>query len=238
MPEKVFSLQAHPAVAALIAETTAECLSLLNGVTGSHALLLDATGGAIPQLPGIGRWTVLRPAPKATCLEGQLRAEVEALPFAESSFSLVLFRHLGGAGAPVDALAAEAMRILASHGLLLAIEFDPLSLWRGWLKRRARRGEDSLLTIAQGRWESALRANGLIVHTQRRCGAPWPRVEGSRGLPHWTAELAGAVYLLKARKRDESGVVRRLGRKRSRTSREQVPWAPGAHRIFPERRGA
>lgn len=231
-------MQSHPVVAALAAETASECLSLLSGVTGSHALLLDATGGPVPQLPGIGRWTVLRLAPGAAYLEGPLRAEVDALPFAGSSFSLVLFRHLGGAGAPAEALALEATRILASHGLLLVIEFDPMSLWRRWLKRRARRGEDSLLTIARRRWDSALRANGLVVRAQRRCGPPWPRIAGSRGLPHWTCEFAGAVYLLKARKRDESGVVRRLGRTRSRTSREQVPWAPGAHRILPERRGA
>ena len=231
MQEQISTLSSEPAMAALTVETAAECLSLVGaGLTGTHALLLDAAGGPIPQLSGIGRWTVLRLAAGTAQLEGPLRAEVENLPFADGSFSLVLIRHLGGAGAPVDALAAEGMRVLASHGLLLAIEFHPLSLWRGWLKRRIRRGEDALLAIAPRCWQTALRANGSVVRALRRCGAPWPRGKGARGLPHWSSELAGAVYLLKARKRDQGGVVRRLGHKRTRASREQVPWAPGAQR--------
>lgn len=218
-------------MAALTTETAAECLSLVGaGLTGTHALLLDAAGGPIPQLPGIGRWTVLRLAAGKAQLEGPLRAEVENLPFADGSFSLVLIRRLGGAGAPVEALAAEGMRVLASHGLLLAIEFHPLSLWRGWLKRRTRRGGDALLAVAPRRWEAALRANGSVVRAMRRCGAPWPRGEGMRGLPKWSSEIAGAVYVLKARKRDQGGVVHRLGHKRTRAARERVPWAPGAQR--------
>ena len=230
MQEHISTLPAEPAMTALTVETAAECLSLVGaGLTGTHALLLDAAGGPIPQLSGIGRWTVLRLADAAQ-LDGPLRAEMDALPFADGSFSLVLIRHLGGAGAPVEALAAEAVRVLASHGLLLAIEFHPLSLWRGWLKRRIRRGEDALLAIAPRRWEAALRANGAVVRAVLRCGAPWPRGKGARGLPHWSGELAGAVYLLKARKRDQGAVVHRLGHKRTRASREQVPWAPGAQR--------
>lgn len=231
MHQEVSILQPEPAMAALTAETAAECLSLVGaGLTGTHALLLDAAGGPIPQLPGIGRWTVLRLAAGKVQLEGPLRAEVDNLPFADGSFSLVLIRRLGGAGASVEALAAEGVRVLASHGLLLAIEFHPLSLWRGWLKRRARRGGDAFLAVAPRRWEAALRANGSLVRARRRCGAPWPRSKGTRGLPRWSADLAGAVYMLKARKRDDGGVIRRLGHKRTRAAREQVPWAPGAQR--------
>lgn len=220
-----------------MAETAAECAPLLKGVTGTHALLLDATGGPVPQLPGIGRWTVLTLSPDGERLEGPVRAEVDALPFADGSFSLVLIRHLIGAGAPIDALIAEATRVLASHGLLLAHEFHSASLWRPWLARRRHRGEDALRVVAPGRLQNVLRANGLVVRAQWRCGAPWPRSSGMQGLPHWSAEAAGAVYLLKARKRDSSGVVRRLSARRTRSAREQVPWAPGAQRIIPERRG-
>jgi SAM-dependent methyltransferase len=238
MQKSVSTLQVHPAFATLMAETAAECvLPLLNRVTGTHALLLDATDGSIPQLPGIGRWTVLKLSAGGERLDGPVRAEVDALPFSDGSFSLVLMRHLVGAGAPVDALVAEASRVLASHGLLLALEFHSLSLWRPWLARRRRRGEDTLRVVAPSRLQTVLRANGLVVRAQWRCGAPWPRSEGMQGLPRWSAEAAGAVYLLKARKRDSNGVVRRLSARRTRSAREQVPWAPGAQRIIPERRG-
>ena len=237
MREAVSTLQADPAFAALMAESAAECAPLLKGVTGTHALVLDATGGPIPQLPGIGRWTVLKLSSGGKRLEGPLHAEVEALPFSDGSFSLVLIRHLVGAGAPMNALVAEATRVLASHGLLLALEFHPVSLWRPWLAARERRGEGALRVVGCNRLQHVLRANGLVVRAQWRCGAPWPRPAGMQGLPHWSAEAAGAVYLLKARKRDISGVVRRLSARRTRSAREQVPWAPGAQRIIPERRG-
>lgn len=230
MQETVSPLQTHPAFASLMTETTAECASLLAAVTGTHALLLDAVGGPPPQVPGIGRWTVLRFSAKTGRLGGPLRAEVDALPFLDGSFSLVLVRHLVGAGAPKDALVAEAARVLASHGLLLTLEFHSLSLWRPWLAGRRRRGEEALQPVSPSRLQGVLRANGLVVRAQWRCGAPWPRPTGMQGLPHWSAEAAGAVYLLKARKRDSSGVVRRLHSRRTRSAREQVPWAPGAQR--------
>lgn len=230
MQKSVSTLQAHPAFAALMAETAAECAPLLNGVTGTHALLLDATCGPIPQLPGIGRWTVLKLSPNGRQLEGPLQAEVDALPFSDGSFSVVLIRHLVGAGAPMGELVAEAARVLASHGLLLTLEFHSLSLWRPWLAGRKRRGEDALGVVSPNRLQSVLRANGLVVRTQWRCGSPWPRSKGMQGLPRWSAEAAGAVYLLKARKRDSGGVVRRLSSRRTRSAREQVPWAPGAQR--------
>lgn len=226
----VSTLQKHPAFTALVTATTAECESLLGGVTGSQALLLDAAGGPVPQVPGIGRWTVLRCSASAGRLEGPLCAEVDALPFLDGSFSLVLIRHLVGAGAPMGPLIGEAARVLASHGLLLTMEFHSLSLWRPWLARRKGGGEDALRVVSSSRLQGVLRANGLVVRAQWRCGAPWPRATGMQGLPRWTAEAAGAVYLLKARKRDSSGVVRRLHSRRTRSAREQVPWAPGAQR--------
>lgn len=226
-----FSTQkAHPALATLMAETAAECASLLDGVTGSDALLLDATDGPIPQVPGIGRWTVMRLSDGGRRLSGPLRAEVDALPFSDGSFSLVLIRHLLGAGAPAQPLVAESARVLASHGLLFALEFHSISLWRPWLLRRSRKGEQSLQVVPPGRLQGTLRANGLMVRAQWRCGAPWPRATGMQGLPRWSAEAVGAVYVLKARKRDSHGVVRRLQARRTRSAREQVPWAPGAQR--------
>ncbi|HXS74325.1 MAG TPA: methyltransferase domain-containing protein [Rhodanobacteraceae bacterium] len=229
MPEKIPNLQASPAFAALSVQTAAECLSMLAGVTGTHALLLDATDDSPPQIQGLGRWTVLRLS-QGGHLQGPVHAQIDALPFSDDSFSLVLIRHLAGAGVPPEALVGEAVRVLASHGLLLTMEFHPCSLWRPWLAKRRRHGDTALREVAPSRWQIALGARGVTVRTQRRCGAPWPRAQGTRGLPRWVCELAGAVYLLKARKRDESGVVQRLQSKRTRAAREQVPWASGAQR--------
>lgn len=236
MPQIIHKLPISPAFSALSAETSAGCLPLLGGVAGTHALLLDASDGPAPLSAGLGRWTVLRLAPGGS-LEGPLRALPAALPFSDASFSTVIIRYLAGAGVSPDHLLGEAARVLASHGLLLVIELHPRSLWRPWLLRHARSHDSTLQTVAPRHWRNALRIHGLASRGLQRCGAPWPREAGSVGLPRWLVKLAGAAYLLKARKQADAPIVQRLKTRSARASRQHAPWAHGAQRVQSERHG-
>ncbi|MEO6968230.1 MAG: methyltransferase domain-containing protein [Rhodanobacteraceae bacterium] len=214
----------------LLADVAADCAPLLKGVTGTHGLLLDALDSVPPSLPGLGRWTSLRLSGDGT-LGGPLRAKVEKLPFVDGSFSVALIRHAAGCGAIPERVADEVARVLAPHGLLMVVELHPWSAWRPWLAGHRRRGIDGLRVISPQRWRRALRIAGLSVSLARRCGAPWPRRRGASGLPRWFSRC-GAAYLLEARKRNDTSVVRRLQPARSRVAAERTPLVPSAHRLF------
>jgi SAM-dependent methyltransferase len=214
-----------PVFAALAKRTAAECLSRLARIAGTHALLLDAIGGPVPQTPGLGRWTALELSERGD-FEGPLRAQPGALPFCDNSFGAVLIRHLGGAGVPPRAVAGEAARVLAPHGVLLVIECHPLSLWRPWWSARRTRGEFFLGAVASRRWRSVLLRTGLAVGESTRCGAAWP---STREMPRWLERACGEAWLLSARKREDSLSMQRMQTRRARVA-EQAPWMPGAHR--------
>lgn len=213
----------------LLADAAHECSPALAGVTGTHALSLDAFDAPLPQVPGLGRWTLLRPD-HDDALSGELRAWPEALPFVDASFCVVLIRYIAGCGLQPNQLAHEAARVLAPHGLLLVVELHPWSAWRPWLNVRVRHAEPVPYVVPPRRWRRALRAAGLVVGETRRCGAPWPRTDGMRGLPRWAGRCGGA-YLLQARKRDGVTLItQRPSTVRPRATAEHTTWAPGAHR--------
>lgn len=213
---------------ALSADATADCLPLLTGVTGTHALLLDALDGAPPSLPGLGRWTSLCLRGDGR-LDGPLRAGIDELPFIDGSFCLVLIRHAAGRGALPERIAQEAARVLAPHGLLVVIELHPWSGWRLWLARERRHGLDIPQATPPQQWVRALLGAGLSAGLTRRCGAPWPRQQGLRGLPRWMGRGGGA-YLLDARKRNGSGIAQRLQPARPYAAVEHASLVPGAQR--------
>ena len=219
-----------PALAALYADADARCLSRFVGVAGTHALLLDAAGGSAPRpLPGLGRWTMLRWSGTADGWRGEVHAGHE-LPFADDSFCLVWMRGVGGCVAAATELAVEAARVLAPHGLLLAVELHPWSLWRPWLPGARSRDASIPQPFAPVHWSRALRAAGMRVAAPTRCGAPWPRSRGAQGLPAWLAHGGGA-YLLEAHKRDRAGVVLRLRTGAAQKSAAAATLAPRAQRM-------
>ncbi|HJU06959.1 MAG TPA: hypothetical protein VJ727_00565 [Rhodanobacteraceae bacterium] len=226
MPQVEANPSRDPILAALANRTTAESLSCLTRITGTHALLLDAIGGSAPQTAGLGRWTALSLDPEGD-LHGPLRAKPGALPFCDNSFGAVLIRHLGGAGVPTRAIAGEATRVLAPHGVLMVVECHPLSLWRPWWAARRKRGELFLRAVGAHRWRSALLRTGLAVGQPVRCGAAWP---STRAMPHWLERTCGEAWLLSARKREDGLMMQRIQTKRARGVAEQSPWMPGAHR--------
>jgi SAM-dependent methyltransferase len=210
------SFEKHdPALTAVERDAAAICVARLARVAGTHALLLDGAMGSTPSVAGLACWTVLRPGEHGECWQGALRTAIDALPFGDDSFCAVLVRFVDQAGMMPEAVAGELARVLAPHGVLLVADIHPHSLWPAGTK--------------PGRWERALREQGLEVAATVRCGAPWPRPHGETGLPHWLVRSVGGGYVIEARRRTLSGITLRKSGS-TRRAVEHQPILPGAHR--------
>lgn len=201
------------AMAALGADIGACCAARLARVAGTHGLCLDGLGMPVPQVPGVARWTRLA-CPAAGddgVWRGPLQGRLDALPFADDAFCVVL----AGFDASADVTAAgELARVLAAHGTLLVAGIHPRSLWH--------RG------VGPGCWERALRAAGLDVRPAVRCGAPWPRARGAAGLPGWLVRGAGGAWVVEARRSVLASLPLRVAA--GRRAMEHATLLPGAHR--------
>jgi len=204
-----------PAVDAIGADAMAVCEARLARVAGTHALMLDGIPMAIPPaVTGIGCWTALRSGSEGQPWNGSLRAAVDALPFADQSFCAVLVRFTQLTCIRPETVAAELARVLAPHGVLLVADLHPRSLWHAG--------------TAPGRWERALRANGLNISRVMRCGSPWPRVRGEAGVPHWLVRGMGGAWVIEAQQRTLAAIP--LRKAPTRRVVEHKPVLPGAHR--------
>lgn len=199
------------ALAALGADVSTACATRLARVSGTHGLLLDGIGMPVPAAAGIACWTTLNPSDAGPVWHGALRAFPGELPFADDSFCAVLASFTDAADV---SSAPELARVLAPHGKLLVAGLHPHSLWR--------------CGVAPRRWERALRRAGLDVRPAVRCGAPWPRVRGTAGLPRWLVRSAGGAWIVEARR----SVLAALPLRRTSTHRvvEHSPVMPGARR--------
>lgn len=194
------------------ADIAAFCALRLAHVAGTHGLILDGLGMPVPQVPGVARWTRLACPPEVDGVwQGPLRGRLDALPFADDAFSVVL----AAFDESVDAgVAGELARVLAAHGTLLVAGFHPRSLWHGG--------------VGPGRWERALRRAGLDVRPAVRCGAPWPRSRGAAGLPRWLVRGAGGAWVIEARRNVLATLPLRVIA--GRRAMEPATLLPGAHR--------
>lgn len=203
-----------PAVEAIGADAMAVCEGRLARVAGTHALMLDGIPMPAPSVSGIGCWTTLRRGPGDGAWNGSLRTTVDALPFGDESFCAVLVRFTQLAGVQPETVAAELARVLAPHGVLLVADLHPRSLWHAG--------------TSPGRWERALRANGLNVSRTVRCGSPWPRTGGAAGVPHWLVRGMGGAWVVEAQRRTLAAIP--LRKSSTRRVVEHKPVLPGAHR--------
>lgn len=213
MSKRLFD-KGDPAIEAIGADAMAICGERLDRVAGTHALLLDGGSMGVPSVSGVGCWTALRPDSGHGRWSGSLGAAVDALPFGDESFCAVLVRFTQDAGIEPEAVAGEFARVLAPHGVLLVADFHPRSLWHAG--------------TAPGRWERALRAAGLEVSRTVRCGAPWPRVRGAAGVPHWLVRGMGGAWVIEAQRRTLAAIPLRKASARRVVDRKPV--LPGAHR--------
>ncbi|HKZ09932.1 MAG TPA: hypothetical protein VJL61_04385 [Rhodanobacteraceae bacterium] len=203
-----------PAIEAIGADAMAVCAARLGRVAGTHALVLDGTPMTVPAVSGVGCWTILRPGRDTGGWRGSLHAAVDALPFGDESFCAVLVRFTQDTDIEPEVVAGELTRVLAPHGVLLIADLHPRSLWHAG--------------IPPGRWERALRAAGLKVSRTVRCGAPWPRVRGAEGVPHWLVRGMGGAWVVEAQRRTLTAIP--LRKAPARRVVERKPVLPGAHR--------
>jgi SAM-dependent methyltransferase len=203
-----------PAIEALGADAMAICAARLGRVAGTHGLVLDGMPMATPSISGVGCWTTLRPDADAGRWCGSLGTAADALPFGDESFCAELVRFTQDTGIEPEAVAGELARVLAPHGVLLIADVHPRSLWHAG--------------AAPGRWERALRAAGLKVSSTVRCGAPWPRVRGAAGVPHWLVRGMGGAWVIEAQRRTLAAIP--LRKTAARRVVETKPVLPGAHR--------
>jgi SAM-dependent methyltransferase len=113
MPTLAPDIYATPQIGKLLADEARVLSPLLTRCTGEHGLHLTASLQADPPaLPLLGHWATVRVA--GAHLGGDVRASgLEALPFADDAFGVVLLRHALETTARQDNLLDEAIRVLA-----------------------------------------------------------------------------------------------------------------------------
>jgi len=147
----------------------------------------------------------------------RVRCESAQLPFQDRSFSMVVLHHVVGKGDEEEL--AEAVRVLAGHGVLLLLGLNRMG-WRYRTQDDIRR----LPGIAPLRIKSRLESLGMVMQGfagAGLCGLPRPAFLGS-GLTGMAAPLADLV-LLQARHRDSPEVTPLRFRKSRSTVVQSAP---------------
>jgi SAM-dependent methyltransferase len=193
-------IYATPQIGKLLADEARVLSPLLTRCTGEHGLHLTASLQADPPaLPLLGHWATVRVA--GPLLGGDVRASgLEALPFADDAFGVVLLRHALETTARQDNLLDEAIRVLAPGGMLAITGIHPVGLWSPWVARQAR-GTRPRLTWPWW-WSQRLVRDDFELSMPRRLGSAWPRAGGSPV----GESMVGGGYMLIARKKRPAAV--------------------------------
>ena len=147
----------------------------------------------------------------------QVRCESAQLPFQDRAFSMVVLHHVVGDGE--EAELAEAVRVLAGHGVLLLLGLNRMG-WRYRTQDDIRR----LPGLAPLRLKSRLERLGMVMQGfagAGLCGWSRPAFLGS-GLSGMATPLADLV-LLQARHRDSPEVTPLRFRKSRSTVVQSAP---------------
>ncbi len=122
----------------------------------------------------------------------------------------------------LPALAGECVRSLAPGGELLIVGFNPISLWRGWARRRARAYGRECAPRLPGRLMALFGNLGVGEFRLEYHGSRWP---GATRRMAWDAAGPGvgrAVYVLRGRKQRASIIALR-----PMLARRELAVAPG-----------
>lgn len=195
MPNLVPDIYATPHVGKLLADEARALAPLLTRCTGDHGLHLTTSAVAEPPaIPLLGHWATVRV--RGAVLGGDVHASgLEALPFVDDAFGVVLLRHALETTARQDNLLDEAIRVLAPGGMLAITGIHPLGLWSLWVSRQSR-GIRPRLTWPWW-WSQRLVRDEFELSMPRRLGNAWPRAGGTP-VGEWPL---GGGYMLVARKK-------------------------------------
>jgi SAM-dependent methyltransferase len=174
---------------------------------------------------------------EAQTLRGGLICAPSELPLASESCKLIVVQHLFERVDDRASCAAEIARVLAPDGVLLALGFNPLSLWRPWLAGAARQTHVPLRFQSAQRCAAAMGGQGIDILQTRYLGAlsPWSAPQSASADHVAGAMRAEALarfrgsWLLLARKRRSVLTPLRL-RRDARELARNPRLAPGAHR--------
>jgi len=195
MPTLAPDIYTTPQVRKLLADEARALAPLVARCTGEHGLHLTTSALAEPPaIPLLGHWATVRVM--GATFGGDVRASgLEALPFSDDAFGVVLLRHALETTVRQDNLLDEAIRVLAPGGMLAITGIHPLGLWAPWVARQSR-GTRPRLTWPWW-WSQRLVRDEFELSMPRRLGSAWPRATGA---PAGESPLGGG-YMLVARKK-------------------------------------
>lgn len=165
-------------------------------------------------------------------LGGDAKCAIDALPWQDDAFRLVVAQHAGDALPTAGVLIDELARVLAPGGVLLWYGLSPWSPWLAWIHWQARSGLPVPRVMHAEVTRMRLQKRQLTPAGIEHLGSCWP----SRGEPSalhrtpWLAPLR-AAYLLTASK--QRAVLTPL---RPRRVRDRVAIRP--HLAAPSRRAS
>jgi SAM-dependent methyltransferase len=200
MPHFASDIYATPQIGKLLADEAHALAPMLARCTGDHGLHLTTSAPAEPPaIPLLGHWATVRVA--GAVLGGDVHASgLEALPFTDEAFGVVLLRHALETTARQDNLLDEAIRVLAPGGMLAITGIHPVGLWSPWVARQSR-GTRPRLTWPWW-WSQRLVRDEFELSMPRRVGSAWPRAGGAPV----GESIGGGGYFLVARKKRPAAV--------------------------------
>jgi len=234
MPSETPRAYSSSPLHALLAHELSTLAPILGGIYGVWGLQLRPEGPASLTLPphllsGIVELTV---DPEGMA-EGALRCDCGQLPFASECFKLIVAQHVLDRVEHADLMAEQLARLLAPEGIALIFGFNPVSLWRFWLRRRRAGSQRQVHFSAAAAWRKPLQRAHLDVLQIRYVGrfSPWregnPQGESGR-LSHLLGRFRPS-WLMIVRKRRSALTPLRLASVRADVKFNPA-LIPGAHR--------
>jgi SAM-dependent methyltransferase len=154
-------------------------------------------------------------------LHGDVRCQGAKLPFVDDAFGCVVLQHALERRV-LPSFAGECVRTLAPGGELLIVGFNPISLWRGWARRRARACGMECAPRLPGRLMALFSNLGVSEFRLEYHGSRWP---GAVRRMAWDAAGPGigrAVYVLRGRRQRAAIIALR-----PMLARRELTVAPG-----------
>lgn len=185
-----------------------ECRALapeLARAHGSRALTLEVAG--MPALSSPLRGSVCLRVNMHGDVVGDVRAHASELPFDDDSMDLLILRHVGECVTAPEALAREALRVLAADGIVLITGVHPCTLWHPWLRRHAASASQHVRPVSPGRWRAWLTGADTEIDRIFRFG---PSLPGQSEVSYHGTGLLAAGYVVVGRKRSQPPTVIRL----------------------------
>lgn len=134
-------------------------------------------------------------------LDGDVASAVDALPWEDDAFQLVIAQHVGDVVQPPFTIIDELARVLAPGGVLLWFGLNPWSPWLAWVHWRARHG----MPLPHARHIESMRRQmsnrRLTPAAADYLGACWPPFDAPSD--HYPARLLAPLrraYVLSASK--------------------------------------